>query len=243
MEPLGWDAWEGTCSGFAMSVVNPKNAQSQIGTLLIPALSEECANLASPRGLSRPEEGALTTCSKELSAARRLVLADARRRNAEGQARSRGFSISRSTGFCRFHQECAIGAHISGNHLNSLDGNACPEVYQPSSAFQSQHGGQAKRPLLRSRSEVSKTASATRKAFYGEIVPVACSPQEKSGNTTFGGYMAISRERIVDSTLMSSSDDHAKPDGLCDDPGSRKLELLVTSAYRKATFYLLRGFT
>lgn len=55
--------------------------------------------------------------------------------------------------------------------------------------------------------------------------------------------MAILRERIVYSTLMTSLNDHARLEALGDDSGSRKLELLVTLAYRKAIFYLLRGFT
>jgi hypothetical protein len=90
---------------------------------------------------------------------------------------------------------------------------------------------------------VRKTASATKKAFSGRIAPAVRSPQEKSRNTTFGGYTAILRERIVYSTLMTSLNDHARPEDLGDDSWSRKLELLVTSAYRKAIFYLLRGFT
>lgn len=55
--------------------------------------------------------------------------------------------------------------------------------------------------------------------------------------------MTILRERIVYWTLMTSLNDHARPEDLGDDTWSRKLELLVTSAYRKAIFYLLRGFT
>ena len=51
------------------------------------------------------------------------------------------------------------------------------------------------------------------------------------------------RERIIYSILMTSLNDHARPEDLGDDSGSRKLELLVTFAYRKAIFYLLRGFT
>ena len=230
-----------------MSAVNAQNAQSQIETLLILALCEECTNWAFPRGLSRPEEDALTACGKELAAARRLVLAAARWRFCEGQARSRGFSISSSTGFCRFHQECAIGAHISGNHLNSLDGNVCPEVYQPASPFlvpcSGKYGRRTKLPLLRSKSEVSKTVSATKKARSCRIAPPGCLRQEKPGNTTFGGYMAILRKRIVYSTLMTSLNDHASPEDLGGDSESRKLELPVTLAYRKAIFYLLRGFT
>jgi hypothetical protein len=55
--------------------------------------------------------------------------------------------------------------------------------------------------------------------------------------------MAILRERIVYSTLTTSLNDHARPEDLGDDSGSQKLELRVTLAYRKAIFYLLRGFT
>jgi hypothetical protein len=55
--------------------------------------------------------------------------------------------------------------------------------------------------------------------------------------------MAVLRERIVYSILMASLNDHARPENLGDDSGSRKIELLVASAYRNAIFHLPRGFT
>jgi hypothetical protein len=134
-----------------MSAVNPQNAKSQIGTLLIRALWEECTNLVFTRGLSRAEEDVLTACNRELAAVGRLLLADARRRIAEGQAESRGFSISISTGFCRFHQESAIGAYISGNHLIHLTGTSGQKYISlllPFAPYTGERGGQLNKIAL-----------------------------------------------------------------------------------------------
>jgi hypothetical protein len=81
-------------------------------------LCAEGAILAFSRGLSRPEEATLTTCGKELAAARRPTLADARRRLCEGHARSRCLSIPRSPGICPIPTKFAVGNHIFWNRLN-----------------------------------------------------------------------------------------------------------------------------
>jgi hypothetical protein len=90
----------------------------------------------------------------------------------------------------------------------------CISLPLPFNPYTGEHGGGLNRIASGSIVKVHESANVTNKACFGRIAPAVVSPKKKYRNTTFGGYMAILRERIVHLTLITSSDAPARRDGL-----------------------------